>query len=722
MKAINFLKDNKYFILGMLVLSWVILVNLFPEGYVFGGGDTNQLISAKESFGGIFFDLEGRALSFYTIFYFLSLVGISETAQLSFYLGFVIFGSYLSFWIFSKLIFQKLNSFPRMLIALFYALNLYTLFLFTGNWGYSYFPSLYVFLPVLFGLLMTFLKNQNLKDGAWFCLVLFLASSGFGNSAFALSFAIFVLFLIIFLALAKDIKFNKSLVGKFMLVGFFSLLVSAFWILPLVPQMQSGVEGLATSNVLDFDSFIRSTSSPLAYTFSLRHFSDMHFPQNFYYKNFDWAKLFFAALSFTPIIIIGLGLFQLKKIEQNKKMMFLVFLGLFLFFVMLVARVRPPFEVSNFFIFHLWGFNVLRGYDKTAIYIPFLLASLILMLMPLNKKWIYVGVLLALLAPLPFYVGKLQQTAGYRVNSKKDYREAKMSFLVKIPAEYYAIRDTLNSEKVKSRIATLPATYSDGSGIVYYPKWEFYGSDITQYLYKNNFLGANDSGFPGWNYAADFSEQSDVLSSDWIIETLGMMNAKYIIYHKDAPVEVVGKTIFKVKDLEKRGLIQRLKESDYFILYAINQNYFLPYLSWQTENFPIQGNVDSIERNFAKTKTASTEIKFQEIDPKKFVVNLKDNVVGENLVLAETFNPLWKAYYILDSGREVEVAKENHFVARGYANGWKVDLPANATQIIIEYYPIRLMWRGMIISLAAVLFLIIYLLKYYYVKRKLAKN
>lgn len=704
--------------MGLVVLGWVIFVNLFPDGYVFGGGDTNQLILAKDNLGKVVFQW-GWPVLFYSIFYFLSLIGISDTLQLSFYLGIFLFGSYFSFFLFSKLLFKNSTDLKRSLVSLFYSLNLYTLFLFTGNTGFSHFPSFYVFIPLLVGLFINFFKSNNFYFGVWFCVVLLFSSMGFGNPAFALSFSIFVLFLVVFLGLSRFIKFDLILLKKIFIIGAFSLLVSAFWILPVLSRAKSGVEGLATSNVIDFDSSIRSTSSPLSYTLSLRHFSDMYFPQNFYYKNFDWAKILFVVLSFVPIVIIGLGAFQFKKLEKEKRNIFLAFLALFVLFVMLVARVRPPFEISNYYIFHIWGFIVLRGYDKTAIYIPFLMASFILILMTINKKWIYAGVFLALLAPLPFYVGKLQQTAGYRVNSEKDYAKAKMSFLVKIPEEYYETRNVFNIEITKSKIATLPSTFSDGSGIVYYPKWNFYGGDITQYLYPNSFVEANNSVFSNWSYADDFSGQGESEKNDWIVKLLGLMNAKYIIYHKDAPEEAVQKTIGKMKNLEERELIKNLEENDYFILYEISPDYFLPYLSWQTENFELQKNSDSVQRNFAKIKAGSSEVKFQEINPKKFVIDLSGQKLGENLILAETFNPLWKAYAVSKLGKETEI--QNHFVARGYANGWKLENKDNIAKIVIEYYPIRLMWRGAWISGITVLFLIAYLLKYYYVKRKLAK-
>jgi hypothetical protein len=196
-----------------------------------------------------------------------------------------------------------------------------------------------------------------------------------------------------------------------------------------------------------------------------------------------------------------------------------------------------------------------------------------------------------------------------------------------------------------------------------------------------------------------------------------MMNARYIIYHKDAPESSVEKTLSKMKDLESRGLIKNLEENDYFILYQLSDNYFMPYITWQNGNFEIQGDVDSVERNFEKVKSNSFMADFSEINPKKFVVDLNNKKVGENLILAEKYNSLWKAYTINENGKKIEI--KNHFKDRGYANCWKIENPQNISKIIIEYYPIRLMWRGIWISGITVLFLIGYLLKYYYVKRKM---
>ncbi|MCX6763201.1 MAG: hypothetical protein NTZ97_00490 [Candidatus Moranbacteria bacterium] len=330
------------------------------------------------------------------------------------------------------------------------------------------------------------------------------------------------------------------------------------------------------------------------------------------------------------------------------------------------------------------------------------------------RKFIYILFFLILITPLPFYLGKLQQTAGQRVDSKSDYKKASMSFLIKIPDEYYKIRKTINSDSEKSQIGILPATRNDGSGIVSYPKWKLYGADITWHLYNKNFISPNTNYLSDWNFQSEFS--NDYFGNyNWLIKLLGMMNSKYIIFHKDAPEDSVAQSEFKMRILEQDGLIKNLEENDYFILYKISDDYFIPYISWQKENIPILPNIRSIETNFDKIKNSVTSVDFKEINPKKFEIKYTGNNFPQNIILAETFNPLWKAYYITKTGKEIEI--KDHFLARGYANGWKlapsndlgIDPKISANKIIIEYYPTRLMWRGIWISAVTVLLLIIYL-------------
>lgn len=713
MESRKFFSKNKWYFLGFLVLIAVVSVNIFPRGYVFSGGDTAQLINAKESFRKLFFDWNGATGIFYFVFYLLSKLGISESVQLSWYLGIFIFGSYIAFDIFSRLLFGDISDPKKMFVSLFYALNLYTLFIFSGNWGYSYFPSLYIFIPVLLGLFIKFLETHRFIFGSLFGLVLLLSSSGFGNPAFFISFFIFLVLVFFSLAIAGHIKPDKKMFSDIFILTTVSFLIMSFSILPVIPEVKSGVEKVYNSEVLEFNYVIRSTASPIANTVSLIHFTRDHFPYNFPYESLSFLRGFFIIISFFPVIFATLGIFFIRNFPRDKKRIFLSFWLVFFSMVLLAARVTSPFEVINYYIYHIWGMDVMRGFDKTGIYIPFILSVLILIVLSgiRSKSKVFFSMMIIILIPLPFYFGKLQQTVGYRNQNGKNLKNLSISFLVKIPEEYYEIKPIINEEKQKSFVAVLPYTRNDGSGISDYPKWKLYGFDLTQYLYNKNYIIGNSSTFGGWLFSRSFNDELS-LDVSWMAKILGMMNVEYIIYHKDATKDAVAKTQLKMEELEKESVILKMADNEYFTLYKLSDDYFMPYLSWQKGDIKIDGNASSVNEKFDDLKDATAGASFREINPKKYLVDFENGKSGRYLVLAEPYDSSWRAYYILKNGEEKEI--ENHFTARGYANGWEVGDNPEIEKIFVEYYPERLMWRGMSISLATALFLLFYLIKYYY--------
>lgn len=712
MSVMSFIRKNKFYFLGLLILCWVVFVNLFPKGYVFAGGDTTQMISLKSHFEQFFFDWEARAFFYYAFFYLLDSLKLSDSVQLSFCLGIIIFGAYISFDIFSRLIFKRTSDFARMGVSLFYALNLYTLFLFLGNWGYSYFPSLYIFIPLLVGFFLKLVETKELKFGAFFVLTLLPASSGFGNPAFFISFLIFLSLIFLFLLIFGMVKLDRKMAIILLILAIASFLISAFWIFPLLPQMRSGVESVASSNVLEFNWFIRNTASPIWNTWSLIHFSRDYFPYNFPYKNIAYLKNVIIAISFLPMLVVFFGAIGYGRFKAEKRKYFLVFSGVMLVMTMLIARLAAPFEIINYYLYNIWGMNTLRSFDKTAIYFPFILAFLMIMaLNEIGSKKLKIGFLMViLLIPFPFYLGKLQQNVGYRFSGEKNYKTASMSFLVKIPEDYYNIRKIINNDPEKAFIVSMPATKNDGTGISDFPKWKLYGFDVTRFLYDKKFIQANDNYFGEWNFAESFNED---LSGNygWLVELLGIMNGKYIIYHKDATADSVWKSQFKMKNLEEKGLVTKLEDNEYFNLYEIKDKFRTSYISWQERDMALN-NLRIFRQSDGDDITETIQpADFYEINPKKYIVkmNISDN---SELVIAEPYNSNWKAYLIGDDGKKTEIS--NHFKARGYANGWKIKSGSDANKILVEYYPERLIWRGMAISLATALFLLIYLIKYYY--------
>ncbi len=719
-----FIKEKGFFLAGFVVLFFVVIVNLFPAGYVLTGGDMAQLIHASENLKSFFYEWQGRLNIFYSFFWILDKIGVGDTRQLSFYLGLFLFGSYASFYLFIKILFKKTSSLLKMLVALFYALNLYTLYIFSYSWGYSAYQYLYIFIPLLVAFYIKFITTQKNIWGALFLITIFFSSSGFGNPAFSLSFGIILLVLTMLLGLFKFFKWNKISFQKIGGLAAGSFFVLAYLILPLIPQMKGGVENLYSGNIIDLDWWLQHTSNPLVDTFRLSQYSNWYFPDNFPYAFLFKYQVVFIILSILPAFFIASGWFIYKRFEERDKKYFIIFSAVLLVLVMLIAKVRSPFEIINNLFYHIWGFNTLRGYEKFAIYTPFVFAVLLLIS---AKNWalytqekfnaygnIIPGLFLiiVLATPLPFYLGKLQQNMSaifVRDTIKveeKDYQKAKYSFLVKIPDEYYHIQKVINSDQDIVKIAALPYNAIDSIGWSNYPKWKLVGTDITRELYNKKFIDANSFYFNDWLFAKDFSESDR--DPEWVVKLLGFMNAKYIIFHKDVDPQFLENTADQMKELEEKKIITPVDKNDYFTLYKIDSAYLLPLIRWEQKQIDVEANSGSVDRNFLEIKNDSTPAEFKIINPKKYEVDGKNlQKDARNLIFAEPYDPNWDAYAVTQSGNRISL--KDHFKAIGYANGWKVDNPEKISKIIIEYYPMRLAYYGMAISSFAVLGLIGYI-------------
>lgn len=703
---------------GLFVLFIVIVVNWFPNGYVLSGEDLFQHINLKEQYRQLFYDWQGRASLYYAVFFLLDFLGISETAQLSWYLGIFLIASYGSFLIFIRLVFGKVEEKIAVAGALFYALNLYTLYVFTYTWGYSDFQILYAFIPILTGTYIVFLKSRNNFFGAAFLLILFFASMGFTNPAFAVSFTIYIIFLTIVMYLTRIIQFEFKELARLTVLGFFSLLVSAYWIFPVVPQVSRGVADIAETNSINLVEWLQKTSNPISETIRLGQFnSGSFFPRNNPYLNLNFIKPLVIALSFLPILMIIAGYWKGPELQGfTRRRLFIMFLGLFVLFIALNARVRIPFDTINNFLFQLPGLNTLRSYEKIAIFTPFILA--VLFVLTLLRPWtgrirrlIIAAMVIVLLLPLPFYTGKLQQNMSFILSQRsKDYTKSSHSFLVKIPEEYYAIRKVINEDHSDFKIASLPYN-TDKRGWVSYPKWKLRGSDITASLYKAPLINPNAIYVGDWLFATDFNERDD--DPIWIIKLLGMLNVKYVIFHKDVHDEFVDKSKHKIEYLVSKGSLLEMDDNEYFTLYRMKDEYLAPYVYMKSSRTSIKPSIDSILLYGDAIRTSWRAVEYRALNPKKIIATT-GLTYGQDIVLSERYDPLWNATYHGPEGRRS--LDRDPLVT--YANAWRLDDDMDKGSVTIEYLPMKYFYIGFLISTSIVFLVIIYFIHYFYARRR----
>lgn len=718
-KIKEWLLNHSWELAGLLLIFWVVLINKFPKGYIVAGEDTFQRINLRNHFSTFFYDWEGRASLFYTLFYFLEQLHISETAQLSWYLGLFLVGAYLSFLGFLRIVFGSLNRKIAVGTSLFYALNLYTLYVFTYSWGYSQYQILYVFIPLLVGAYVAFLRQQRSGYACFFLLLLFFGSSGFSNPAFAVAFALFFAFLTLFLMLANYIPFKKEVLARALLLVVFSVLVSAYWILPLVPQVKSGVTALAETNSIDLTWWLQKTSTPISETLRLGQYnSGSFFPENNPYPYLSFLTPTILVLSFLPFFLVMYALFRLKHQERNNRKLFIALLALLVVFVALNARIRFPFEALNNFLFHLPGFNTMRSYEKIAIFTPFLLTILVtisLLDIKIQRVRSIGGLILILILalPLPFYFGKLQQNMSFVLSQReKDFQESSHSFLVKIPKPYYEIQKVVNEENAQFKIATLPYN-TDKIGWVSYPDWKMRGNDVTQALYKAPLISPNTYYLGQWLFAKDFNEKEE--DPIWMPKLLGLLNSKYLIYHKDVHELYTEQSEKKIRYLKERGDIQEVANNKSFTLFRLADQYMAPYV-YVTDNPVIfkEYSIEGVSRSMSETGTRWNGLEYRLIHPKKIEVSLSENFSGNYLFLNEQTDPLWEATYD-QGGKKVALKRDNSIT---YANAWMINKKAESVTITLEYRPMRLFFIGAWISGITLVIVLIYSIYLTYEQRK----
>lgn len=711
-KKKDFLWRNKEFIAGILIIVYVIGINKFPAGYTILGGDVFQYINLKDFFLYYHYEWFSRASLFYCVFYLLDVFGVSSTAQLSWYLGIFLLGSYLSFWFFSRRLFPD---YPKILcsaFAVFYATNVYTLFIFSQVWGFTPFMMVYLFIPILTSLYIDILRKSKyvIRDYFLFGLFSFLLSTSFINPAFAVVLAIYFFALTAFLFLLGTEKFKWITLRKITIVLCGVLIMNAYWILPLLPQVSGGIETVSNSQVVDLDIRLQKTSNAIFDTVRLLPTSEQgsYFPRNFPYRSLLWMKDGVVLLSYIPFLLLLCFFFIRTRIQNDSKLYF-VFLCTFLVYIALVARVRYPFDWFNSFFFHLPGINTLRGYDKLSIVLPFLTMSLLLITFAslwVKKygKWLFILVCFLFLAlSLPFYLGGIQTKMSYILKNQRSYHTASYSALVRIPKEYFSIQDRINSDSADVKISVLPFSPGSSIGRINLGDWKVNAVHFAPSMYNKRFVELNDYYIPGWMFAQEF--ENTTTDPTWIVDLYGLLGIKYVLFHKDAKPGSVSDFETNRSMLEAQGALLSIEENNNFILYELPDERVYPYVYITPQGTNLENKVDGIHEKIVESKNGIESLLYTKENMKRVIATVPGDYSGKKIIFNERYDPLWRATYISDKGKRTVLKRDSSIQ---YANAWKIDkkIKNNGT-ILIRHASEYWMIPGMLISGIGLVLLII---------------
>ena len=715
-KIIDFFRSWKWETGGALLLLFSVLVNLFPDGYAIVGADVTQYINLSENYKSLSYEWFGRVSLFYLPFYLLDKIGISATGQLSWYLGLFLFGAYFSFLGFARLTFPKIREAVLAFGALFYAANIYTLYIFTSTWGYTHYPILYIFIPILTGLYVKALQEPRKIFPGLFLLTVALASMSFSNPAFALSLGIYFALLTSVLFVFRIVRLDRKVIGVMVALSLFSVALNAYWILPTATQMSAGIEGVASSTDINLAESLRKTSNTIFDTLRMvqTHEKGLFYPYNFPYPEFAWFKQILVALSLAPIalILFGFMLFRRSISGRGDLGWYLALFFMLAVLVPLVARVRAPFEFNDF-LFQLPGISVLRGYDKLAIYTPFLIVTLSFLALAAREGKRYFRLLLGasflvlFLLALPFFVGGIQTrlSAAFANDSAKDFRKASYSSLVKIPDGYHTLREMLPTDD-DGKVTALPFSPASSVGRVDLSGWKANGpSIIPRMLPGKGYVEPNSDHIPGVRFVRDYGDPDR--DPEKLLDLYGLLGIRYIVYHKDVPTERFRKADPARVYMEERGFIRKLSETDSFFLYRLEDRFIFPYAYSGRSGFSVGPKTYDISERVDELRISLESVPYVREHPRHIRLTIGNVSSERSVYLNEKYDELWEAVYIAPDGSRTILKRDERV---NFANAWKAGKRLSGGSIEITHKSFRWLVIGLWISGATLLFVIFFLI------------
>lgn len=249
---LKFLLPHLLVLLGLIIVCF--FVNKIPNGYMIASGDFYELVNYQndaQRYLYLWFHQNGQgnfnplvpAFPFYFLLSFVSQF-LGSNAISSFLMVFLLFSSYLSFYISS--IFLKFGKKLAFLGALLYALNNFSVSLFAYSWGFTHHLLFYIFIPPLIVLPIVYILEGSKRTLAVFALFFIVSQMAYANVAF-LAVLIFVNILVyIFLILFKIIRFDRFFVLRILHIIAIVFIIFSWYIVPFY-LANSYISGLVSS-------------------------------------------------------------------------------------------------------------------------------------------------------------------------------------------------------------------------------------------------------------------------------------------------------------------------------------------------------------------------------------------------------------------------------------------------------------------------------------------
>ncbi len=762
--------------LVVLVLFGILVAQTwFKEGYIMASSDyfpfIYQVETLKQSiFSWNYYDL-GLGLPQYNVAYVIVLCFYAFFSTIGFSLP-VMEGLRLTAWfvlpavsmyLLSSIV-LKGNRIARFAASFFYMINMFVvldIWSIVAVW-------LYILIPFLLAILINAFESVSQNRKVLYHAVLFSVATML-TSYLSLNPAIIAVLLIALLSyIVFHLIFNcinnweRANIIKFLSVcGVLSIILNAWWIVPLHAVLfETPTSNPIKTSISDWWwTMARNQFVNVFRLNTLWSFIDYYYP---YASVFSSNQLLIAA-SFAPSLLVFAAL-VFPDLRKNKYLVYAVLMLLPLLF--LSKGVLPPFDGIYRWIYasvpFFWMFRepaykffpIIVG--LYAVLIGFSVSQLCEKLKQILPKQppafsyspLAVALLLFCIASYGIFTGEIVPA------QRKDLP----SVQVKIPNYWYEAAEFINSQPDEFRVLMLPKDefYQIGYG------WGYYGADLPpKYFFKKPAIVLINVGGYYTNYhSLEFiTAMYDGIYEDEnfpLAEALSMANIKYVVQRNDidwtrfghadlgSPEKIKGlmngkKGVTLEKSIGQLDFYMNEQNSSQITAYAkaiyimngtissmfyiqertsVKQVFFLNGTNKEEQIIANKSNEKIICKEDscrlaeiqAMTVAQPPKIKVTKYNPTSYEVSVREAYAPYWLVFSDSYDPGWALY---DKGEKIT----EHYVANGYANGWRIEKTGDYT-LTMEYEPQKKMYYAYMISLIALVLCVLYLIFRYTMQRE----
>lgn len=705
----KFPSDIRWRFLGVLVIIWIIGIATYEATPYLIWGDVVAPINAEENFFLLGDASEWRGFLWYGAFWLLDSLGLSNGSQLTIYLDFFLFFSFLSMrWSIYR-VFPHASHFTVFAFSLAYAVNIFTLYLVTSGKVFTPLSFAYATLPALIASYRMFLRTPTVGMGAISAFLFFLFSMVFYYPSALIATVIFFLFMTIFIAIFTEsfLSWKKIMAVCSLAIAF--LLVSLYAIPSALIRLEYGKDTFFPKVPQELESLHAQDASSLmeATRWIPFDFSFFMFPKHSAYPFMHSVGILCTIF---PLIWIILGwLLQRREGHLPSRRFFWSVTTLFVFFSFFVSGFPGISEFFGKWIYKLPTLASLEQGSDFLLFLPALGIFIGVCAAMFFKKFtlgVSMSALLVSFSAFPFFVGGVYKEVTLTEKSgeeKTSSLSSEGSMFVEFPVEYENLKKYLRSNNEEGFIARLPYSPAQFESSTWenLSRYGYMGDDIFSIYFGRDTISPNGSYFGAWNWAKTFSQSNQ--DPSWIISLLGAGHIRYVMVHKDAlPGSLSGDVLEKIAYLEKTARWKKIVEKDAFNVYKIHDKNVFPFIYTNNFSFSLLENPTSI----LALREEINQSNIRNVSYKKTLIGydvfLEEGTSKQNvLTLSKPFDTLWAARLIhLDGEKEYLKPKQS----TGFFQGWDISGAENVERIEIIYTPKKFIIESSLISAFSVFF------------------